>query len=318
HQHGGGLPQLPDDQAARFAGAVRRDAAQRDVQPVRHQIHRAVTGLDFHRHLRMGAQVGRDDRREKAFRQQRRGAQADRAGRLGLQFGQAFVGGAQAFQGGFAMPVEMFAGFRQHHRAGGAMQQADPQALFQGCHPPAQPGLLDASGPRGGAETTVADRQGKEFQVIQIAHGRSVANSQRTLAFDSDYLQQQAQYNARPRHRGTPWHSQQRYPMFEKRFDEKSATSAILGAWLGFSALACYLLFVENNTNVYAENGILETTQAVLLALACVLFLATALWEKGQGRLVVLFCSLLCYGFVLREVDVETFDIPDLLILLGS
>lgn len=106
--------------------------------------------------------------------------------------------------------------------------------------------------------------------------------------------------------------------MFEKRFDEKSATSAILGAWLGFSALACYLLFVENNTNVYAENGILETTQAVLLALACVLFLATALWEKGEGRLVVLFCSLLCYGFVLREVDVETFDIPDLLILLGS
>jgi hypothetical protein len=106
--------------------------------------------------------------------------------------------------------------------------------------------------------------------------------------------------------------------MFEKRFDEKNATSAILGAWLGFSSLACYLLFVENNTNVYAENGILETAQAVLLVLACILFLSSAIWEKGEGRLVILFCSLLCYGFVLREVDVETFDIPDLLIMLGS
>lgn len=106
--------------------------------------------------------------------------------------------------------------------------------------------------------------------------------------------------------------------MFEKRFDEKNVASALLGAWIGFSALACYLLFVEGNTHVYAENGIIETLQAVLLALACILFLASAVWEKGSGRLVILFCSLLCYGFVLREVDVETFDIPDLFILLGS
>ena len=106
--------------------------------------------------------------------------------------------------------------------------------------------------------------------------------------------------------------------MFERRFDEKTVVSAILGAWLGFSALASYSLFVEGNVNVYAENGILETLQAVLLALSCLIFLATATWEKGTGRLVVLFCALLCYGFVLREVDVETLDIPDLLILLGS
>ena len=106
--------------------------------------------------------------------------------------------------------------------------------------------------------------------------------------------------------------------MFERRFDEKTVVSAILGAWLGFGALASYSLFVEGNVNVYAENGILETLQAALLALSCLIFLATAIWEKGTGRLVVLFCALLCYGFVLREVDVETFDIPDLLILLGS
>ncbi|HTN30120.1 MAG TPA: hypothetical protein VL178_04710 [Pseudomonas sp.] len=106
--------------------------------------------------------------------------------------------------------------------------------------------------------------------------------------------------------------------MFEKRFDEKTIVSAVLGTWVGFSILASYALFVENNTNVYAENGILETLQAVLLGLSCILFLATAAWEKGAGRLVILFCSLLCYGFVLREVDVETFDIPDLLIQLGS
>lgn len=106
--------------------------------------------------------------------------------------------------------------------------------------------------------------------------------------------------------------------MFDRRFDEKTVVSAILGAWLGFGALATYSLFVEGNVNVYAENGILETLQAVLLALSCLMFLATAIWEKGTGRLVVLFCALLCYGFVLREVDVETLDIPDLLILLGS
>lgn len=106
--------------------------------------------------------------------------------------------------------------------------------------------------------------------------------------------------------------------MFDRRFDEKTVVSAILGAWLGFGALATYSLFVEGNVNVYAENGILETLQAVLLALSCLMFLATAIWEKGTGRLVVLFRALLCYGFVLREVDVETLDIPDLLILLGS
>jgi len=34
--------------------------------------------------------------------------------------------------------------------------------------------------------------------------------------------------------------------------------------------------------------------------------------------LIIVFCALLCFSFFLRELDVEDFDIPHALILIGS
>ncbi|NPC54242.1 hypothetical protein [Caenimonas soli] len=102
-------------------------------------------------------------------------------------------------------------------------------------------------------------------------------------------------------------------------FRELDVTStAAIVSWFGFAIWATYLVFVEGYVQLYAENGLIETTQAYLLAAACGIYLATLALEKRSDKLLLLACSLLCYGFILREVDVETFDIPRALVLIWS
>lgn len=84
-----------------------------------------------------------------------------------------------------------------------------------------------------------------------------------------------------------------------------------------FSLWATYYVF-NNNTHIYAENGLLETLQAGLLAITCISFLVDASLEKRPKNLILLACSLLCYSFLLRELDVEKFDVPDILKMIGS
>ena len=72
------------------------------------------------------------------------------------------------------------------------------------------------------------------------------------------------------------------------------------------------------SVEIYAENGLIETMQVYLLAVACGIYLATLALEKRSDKLILLSCSLLCYGFFVRELDVETFAIPQLLIFIGS
>ena len=54
------------------------------------------------------------------------------------------------------------------------------------------------------------------------------------------------------------------------------------------------------------------------LALALVFFLVPVFDSVRNDRLIAVFLSLLSLGFILRELDVEQFDLPNLLILLGS
>jgi hypothetical protein len=89
-------------------------------------------------------------------------------------------------------------------------------------------------------------------------------------------------------------------------------------AFFGFTLWASYLVFYENQVHVYAENALIENIQACLIATAGILYLATAILEKRSCKLIIMFCSLLCFTFLLRELDVENFDIPHALILIGS
>lgn len=79
-----------------------------------------------------------------------------------------------------------------------------------------------------------------------------------------------------------------------------------------------YAVMLLDDPSVYAENNLLESTQALTLALALVFFLVPVFDSVRNDRLIAVFMSLLSLGFILRELDVEQFDLPNILILLGS
>lgn len=88
----------------------------------------------------------------------------------------------------------------------------------------------------------------------------------------------------------------------------------ILGAFLGFLLWTAYSVFILDNTAIYKENESIENAQAIMLALACLIFLVPIALEKRPDKLIFGFCSLTCYGLVLRELDVEKFaSVPDFL-----
>ncbi len=94
-------------------------------------------------------------------------------------------------------------------------------------------------------------------------------------------------------------------------------SAAIISAWFGFTLWAAYSVFHYNHVYIYAENGLIENMQACILAIASIVYLAAVLGKMSE-KLIILFCSLLCLSFFLREVDVERFDIPYALIFIGS
>jgi len=95
-------------------------------------------------------------------------------------------------------------------------------------------------------------------------------------------------------------------------------STAAIAAWFGFAVWATYSVFVDGYVQLHAENGLIENMQAYLLVAACGIYLATLALEKRSDKLLLLSCALLCYGFMLRELDVETFDIPRALVFIGS
>ena len=91
----------------------------------------------------------------------------------------------------------------------------------------------------------------------------------------------------------------------------------IVATWLGFVFWSTYSVF-DGNTQIYAENGLMENMQAFVLVIACITFLTVAVFNKKAAKAILLFCFFLCYSFILREVDVEDFDVPYILKLIGS
>ena len=107
--------------------------------------------------------------------------------------------------------------------------------------------------------------------------------------------------------------------MFKKILGINLPTLALLLACFSLTAWAAHEVYWHNAIQIYEENGLLEDLQAAILALTALLFLVNAVVEKQRSdKLLLLFCAQLCYCFCLREMDVETFDIPRIFILLGS
>lgn len=94
----------------------------------------------------------------------------------------------------------------------------------------------------------------------------------------------------------------------------------LLGAFFILITISTlYLVLIKQDVGVYGENGIIENFQAGLLAVTGFIFLIPLILKQARGdKLVLIFLSYLCFGFFLREVDVEYLDVPEILITLGS
>lgn len=95
-------------------------------------------------------------------------------------------------------------------------------------------------------------------------------------------------------------------------------SAGIIFACSGFIAWAAYAVFYQNYVRIYAENGLIETAQAVLLIVASLVYMVTAVTDKRSDKLIIMFCSLLCLSFFLREIDLEKMNVPSALIFVGS
>ena len=103
-----------------------------------------------------------------------------------------------------------------------------------------------------------------------------------------------------------------------KKFEIDPACAVLISVILLFALWAAQAVFFAGNVLMYDEDGPIELLQACLLAMASGVWLLTAFQEKRTDRLVVLFCALLCYGFFLRELDVEDFNLPDIVLFMGA
>jgi hypothetical protein len=72
------------------------------------------------------------------------------------------------------------------------------------------------------------------------------------------------------------------------------------------------------DVSVYDENHLLENIQALTLGLSLLLFLIPLADSSRNDRLIAAFFSVLVLGFILRELDVEKFDLPSVVVFLGS
>ncbi len=74
--------------------------------------------------------------------------------------------------------------------------------------------------------------------------------------------------------------------------------------------------FGETHLDLFDENNIIENTEVIFLLLALFIFTYGILSCHTRS---IAFCSFtVCFGFILRELDIEQFDVPHWIIFLGS
>jgi hypothetical protein len=92
----------------------------------------------------------------------------------------------------------------------------------------------------------------------------------------------------------------------------------VIMIFLGLLYYVGYSVYVFNQTSIYAENRLLENAQVFILALAGLIFSLPTVYQKRTDKLLLIFFAFLCLSFILREVDVEELNIPNILIFIGS
>ena len=83
-------------------------------------------------------------------------------------------------------------------------------------------------------------------------------------------------------------------------------------------ALAAVLVYGFNQTGIYQENSWLENAQVALLFAGFVVCLVTLIKGGRADKLALGFCTFLTYSFLLRELDVETLNVPAWVVSIGS
>ncbi|WP_164104639.1 hypothetical protein [Candidatus Laterigemmans baculatus] len=92
----------------------------------------------------------------------------------------------------------------------------------------------------------------------------------------------------------------------------------VLSIALFGNACTAYLVFALGWSELYSEGELLESLQAAFLVLAGVVYLTLAFAAEKELRLAFLTGSLLCVSFFLREVDVQYYQLPAIVVMLGS
>ena len=76
--------------------------------------------------------------------------------------------------------------------------------------------------------------------------------------------------------------------------------------------------FVFNDYSIAEENGLIENAQFIILLIALLLSLKTSLQRFRKDKIISVFFAFFSLGFILREIDLEDFDLPFWIIAAGS
>jgi hypothetical protein len=85
-----------------------------------------------------------------------------------------------------------------------------------------------------------------------------------------------------------------------------------------FDIISAYMVVTQEMAHLQKENGFLENMQALLLAVTVCVFLIQPVISTCYHRIFSWAGAFLCFAFFLREVEVEDFDLPAIVIMLGS
>ncbi|MCY1531882.1 hypothetical protein D9M68_671220 [compost metagenome] len=114
--------------------------AHAGIEAGRHNIHQRVIGGDLDGDVGVGLEETLDQGQQHQLRRRTPGVDAQGARRRVAELIEVLQRVVDIAEGRFDPRMESFAGFGQGHATGGAVEQAHPQALFQGAKRMAQGG----------------------------------------------------------------------------------------------------------------------------------------------------------------------------------
>ncbi|MGJ8656382.1 MAG: hypothetical protein ACSHX6_08020 [Akkermansiaceae bacterium] len=91
-----------------------------------------------------------------------------------------------------------------------------------------------------------------------------------------------------------------------------SLTALMLSMWI------VYEVFYGGKAELIEENNVVESSQVYLYIFSAVILLIKGFSVRHIDRWLYLFFGVTCLSFVFRELDVEDFDVPQIVILIGS